>query len=198
MALSSRTLFFLTLALGLPDTAHACACCSEIGQRLEQTGAIETYQRGEIDSVRFAPTARLFSDPGFPDSVEGISNPSDQDYRMTASRSRNDLVFDFIDSQGNAGRIVFPLPKRFTRFEVDPREAVQAAGGNGPVLYKEWRLQGLAKLSGSLAARGTWAHARLILHGRGNSCTSAYDFETWTLAMTGKGIRFKFLGATVR
>ena len=184
-----------TLALSFPNAAQACACCSEIGQRIEQTDSIE---RGELVQVRFAPGARLFADAGFPDSVEGLGDPSDQDYRLAVNGSLKELVFDFTDANGKTGRIVFLLPKRFTRFEVDPREAVPAAAGHGPVLYKEWRYQGLAKLSGVLAARGVWAHVRLILHGRGNSCTSAIDFDTWTLAVTGKAIRFKFLGATVR
>ena len=185
------------LALCLPQPAQACACCTETGQRLEQTAAIETYERSEIAQVRFAPVARLFTDPGFPDSIEGIREPSDQDYRLAVAKSGTHLVFDFTDAQGRTGRVVFPFPKRFTRFEVDPRAAV-TEGGLGPTLYKEWRLHGIAKLSGILAARGVWAHARLILHGRGNSCTSAHDFENWTLSVTGKAIRFKFLGATVR
>ncbi|MCE9523465.1 MAG: hypothetical protein K8S25_13665, partial [Alphaproteobacteria bacterium] len=100
--------------------------------------------------------------------------------------------------QGRAGRISFPLPKKLTRFEVDPRDAAAEPGGNGPVLYKEWRLDGVAKLGGTLAARGQWAHASLVLHGRGNSCTSADDFTSWTLSVTGQRIRFRFLGMTER
>lgn len=186
------------LSIFFPSQAVACACCTEIGQRFEQTGTLENYERGELSNVRFASTAHLFTDPGFPDTVEGINNPLDQSYQVKVMQKPTEWIFDFVDAQGKTGRIVFPLPKRFSRFEIDPREVGQTPGGNGPVLYKEWRLQGISKLSGNLAAKGAWAHARLILHGRGNGCTSAIDFENWTLSVLGKQINFKFLGATMR
>ncbi|MCE9522279.1 MAG: hypothetical protein K8S25_07590, partial [Alphaproteobacteria bacterium] len=131
-------------SIGFPGDAQACACCSEIGQRLEQNGAMDAYERGELGNVRFAAVARLFSDPGFPDSVEGVASPSDQDYRLVVRRQGNGMVFELADVQGRAGRISFPLPKKLTRFEVDPRDAAAEPGGNGPVLYKEWRLDGVA------------------------------------------------------
>ncbi len=73
-----------------------------------------------------------------------------------------------------------------------------AAHGLGAALYKEWRAQALAKLTGILALHGAVARAELILHGRGRSCTSAPDFDSWTLVLRGKGIRFTFLGTTVQ
>ena len=178
--------------------ASACACCTEPGQRFEKSGAIESYERGELAQVKFAPTARLFIRNDFPDSISGIRSPSDQDYQVAVTSKGPDLVFAFRDTAGLTGSIVFTLPKTFTRFEVDPRDPSTAQGGNGPTLYKEWRLQGLAKLDGNMADKGKWAHVRLILQGTGNSCTSAYDFSSWTIEVTGKNIGFRFLGATVR
>jgi hypothetical protein len=49
-----------------------------------------------------------------------------------------------------------------------------------------------------MSGRGAAAQATLILHGGGNSCTSAYDFTRWTLRVKGKGISFTFLGDLVR
>ena len=89
------------------------------------------------------------------------------------------------------------MPKNLTRFEVDPRNGT-SEGGHGPTLYKEWRVKGLAKLTGVFAAQSRWARAELVLHGRGLGCTSAQDFDAWTLMVRGKATRFNFLGATVR
>lgn len=182
----------------LPLNAQACACCSETGQRLEQTQELDGYSRDEFLNVRFAPTSRLFSDAGFPDTVEGVQDPSDQEYKLNVIRNPTEWIFEFTDSRNRKGTILFPVPKKFTRFEVDPRGIDQAPGGNGPMLYKEWRLSGISKLGGTLAANGVWAHSRLVLHGEGNSCTSAMDFRNWTLSVLGKNIRFRFLGLTVR
>ena len=178
--------------------AFACACCSETGQRLEQTQELDSYSRGELLNVRFAENARLYLDAGFPDTVEGVQDPLDQDYKLNVIRNPSEWIFEFTDSKNRKGSIIFPLPKKFTRFEVDPRGIDQAPGGHGPALYKEWRLSGISKLSGTLAAKGVWATSRLVLHGEGNSCTSAADFRNWTLSVLGKNIRFRFLGLTVR
>ncbi len=189
-------IFTLMLFCSLGQSAQACACCTDIGQRFEGTGDLDGYAREELARVEFAASARLFADPGFPDTVEGISTPSDQGYRIKVSQTGRQMVFGFADASGVTGSVTFPLPKRFTRFEVDPRAPGETDGGTGPTLYKEWRFQGIAKLGGNLAAHGVWANARLILHGRGNGCTSAVDFGNWTLAVLGKGINFRFLGAT--
>lgn len=187
----------LILSASFANDAAACACCSEIGQRTDYTGPLESYVRGEIDLVDFAATARLFTNAGYPDNIEGIGEPSDEDYKLKVTRGASGFVFELTDAKGRKGLIVFPLPKTITRFEVDPRAETEV-GGTGPALFKEWRLRGPAKLDGSLAAHGRWANAELILHGSGNSCTSAIDFGSWTLSVNGKGIRFAFLGATKR
>ena len=173
MMRTAIAVFFLCFATA--GQAFACACCTDSGQRFEATGNLEGYERDELARISFAASARLFVDPGFPDTVEGISNPSDQNYKLKVTQTARQLVFAFADAAGTPGSVTFPLPKRFTRFEVDPRAPDQAEGGNGPTLYKEWRFQGVAKLGGNLAARGVWANSRLILHGRGNGCTSAAD-----------------------
>jgi hypothetical protein len=186
------------LSAGLATNASACACCTDDGQRIEATGALDNYERGELALVRFASTAKLYADPGYPDTIGGIVDPSTEDYGLVFSGDEKQLAFSFRDAKGRKGSVAFPLPRRFTRFEVDPRESGGIENPNGPTLYKEWRLNGVAKLDGVLAAKGRWARADLILHGRGNSCTSASDFDSWTLIVKGKGIRFTFLGATVQ
>ncbi|NOT40503.1 MAG: hypothetical protein HOP13_08425 [Alphaproteobacteria bacterium] len=175
------------------DTAHACACCTEPGQRFEYAGAIDTYLRAEMAQMRFAPTAVLYSDAGFPDSVQGIRNPAGGPYGVRASIG-NVVSFEFTDPSGRIGRLAFPRPNVMGRFEVDPRASVGPVPPNGPSLYKEWRLQRAAQFRGPIAAGGPAVFATLILHGDGNSCSAAPNFKRWTLTVKGRGVAFTFLG----
>lgn len=175
------------------DKAEACACCTEPGQRLELTSTMDAYVRGELALVRMKPAATLFSDPGFPDSVEGLANPSMNPYRVRATIG-SVVTFEIVDPAGRQGRIQFRMPSAISRFEIDPSAGKLPAPPNGPSLYKEWRLSSEARLDGIVATGGRVAVATLILHGGGNSCTSAIDFQRWTLTVKGKGISFTFLG----
>jgi hypothetical protein len=179
-----------------PIRVHACACCTENGQRLETTDALRTYERGELERVEFAATARLYTTVAFPDDIKGLAAPSVEPYGFRGSLVAGQFVFEVSDRSGKTGQIIMALPRRMTRFEVDPRNEGGQAGGTGPALYKEWRLEGEVRLRGILASGGSRATGRLILHGSGNSCTSADQFTTWTLSVRGRDTRFTFLGTT--
>jgi len=181
--------------MAAPIGVQACACCTEPGQRLEATGALDTYGRGELERVSFASTARLFTTAAFPDDIKGIVDPSQEPYGLRGRIGEKRLLFDVTDPKGKTGQVVMPIPQRLTRFEVDPRDGSARDTGMGPPLYKEWRLEGPVRLGGILAGGGGRATARLILHGSGNSCTSADQFSQWTLSVTGPGTRFTLLGA---
>lgn len=178
------------------QAAQACACCTEPGQRMDSNDPLDTYLRGELVLMRFAPSAMLYANAGFPDNVEGIVNPADRPYRVRAA-IRGVVRFDFVDPSGKPGRVQFVLPRAMERFEVDPRTTLGSAPPNGPELYKEWRLSGAAQLSGIAAGAGNTAMATLVLHGDGNSCSAAPNFKRWTLTVEGKRIRFAFLGDLV-
>jgi hypothetical protein len=82
--------------------------------------------------------------------------------------------------------LTFEVPATVTKFEVDPRDSDDAANGHAPVLYKEWRLTAAARGTGMFkGATGGDQQATLILHGRGNSCTDASQFNAWTLVLHG-------------
>ena len=190
--------FVLPTILGLSllapvSPALACACCTESGQRMDTIDPIEGYVLGELVQVRFAATGNLYAGPGFPDDIQGLVNPADGPYRVRAAIQQRDVIFEFVDPAGKAGRVQFAMPRQLARFEVDPRGG-EDASHNGPALYKEWRLSGPARLSGIAAAGGAVARATLVLHGGGNSCTSAFDFTHWTLNVAGRGVKFTFLG----
>jgi hypothetical protein len=197
---SPLVLLLAILAAGtsLATDAHACACCSDTGQRIELTQQTDSYSRDELAAIRFAPQAKLYSDAGFPDTVSGIQDPLMDAYVVTVAKRPAEWLFEVVDAKGRKGSILFPLPKQFTRFEVDTKGLAAPLTGNGPDLYKEWRMHGITKLGGILAANGVWARARIILHGEGNACTAAPNFTSWTLSVTGKDIRFRFLGTTLR
>jgi hypothetical protein len=146
--------------------------------------------------VEFAATARLFTTEAFPDDIKGLAAPSQEPYGFRGSLVAGQFVFEISDRSGKTGQIIMALPRLVTRFEVDPRKEDMQEGGTGPALYKEWRLEGEVRLRGILGSGGSRATGRLILHGSGNSCTSADQFTTWTLSVRGRGTRFTFLGAT--
>ncbi len=177
-----------------PGPLVACACCSEHGQRLDKTVQLTSGMLGELRLVRFASTATLYAGAGFPDTVRGLASPSSASYRLAGKHQDGRIVLELTDAAGRPGRIVLTLPSRVERFEVDPRDGQALAPGGGPLLLKEWRLKAQAQLSGIVAASHRHARATLILHGRGNACTTASDFTHWTLSVRGAGARFTLLG----
>jgi hypothetical protein len=174
--------------------AFACACCSEPGMRIESEEDMNQDEKSELARLRFDDTSQLFTSPAFPDDVEGIVNPSDQPFRLRVVTESEQWRFELSDSEGGHGAIAFALPRRLVRFEVDPRDENGTSVEGGPRLYKEWRLESTAELSGMVAQGNNKAPSMLILQGHGNACTSAEDFTYWTLLIDGPGVKFTLLG----
>jgi len=184
----------MLLSFANPIRVSACACCSDPGMRIESAEDMNQYERGELSRLRFEETAQLFASPVFPEDIKGIVAPSDEPYSFRGVMGPTRWTFELADSAGKQGIIVFPLPLRLVKFVVDPRDEEATSPGRGPRLYKEWRLESTAGLSGIVAQGNNQAHATLILHGHGNGCTSAEDFTHWTLMIRGPGVRFTLLG----
>ena len=174
--------------------ARACACCSDPGMRIEATGDIDQYEKEVLARIRFGDAAQLHITPGFPDDIKGIAAPSDKPYELRNVTGPKRWTFEISDGAGKQGTIAFPLPQRLVRFLVDPRDEKAASAGGGPRLYKEWRLESTADLSGLVAENKNKAEATLILHGHGNGCTAAQDFTHWTLQVRGPDVKFTLLG----
>ena len=88
-------------------------------------------------------------------------------------------------------------PNAVSVFEVDPRD-VPDRGGQGPTLYKEWKLSAPAAGGGVFApGSGPRQILTLIIHGHGNSCTSSIDFSHWTLVMQGPKANYTLYGNLV-
>ena len=148
----------------------ACACCTNIGQRHVGVAKFDAAKRDDLERLRFAATAQLYTGEADPADVQGIVAPT-SDYEMHVSQEPARWVFDFRDKAGNSGTLTMALPATIAQFEVDPRTDMRE-GGTGPSLYKEWTLTAKAGGSGIFAAglRGG-ASLILVLHGQGNSCT---------------------------
>ncbi len=187
------------LSVAAPVAALACACCAEYGQRLETQEGIKDYARGEIARLRFGPTARIASSAIFPFDAKRskASDLSDLDFNLSVKQNAGAFQFDLSNAAGQAGSLNFNA-SLMTRFEVDPRDDDASNPGRQPRLYKEWRLRGGAVgigafvLSEKVPVAPT--QARLILHGRGNSCTSTENFTHWTLLVKGPVASFTLIG----
>jgi hypothetical protein len=187
----------LVLAIVLlgPRTALACACCTDEGQRNVATVELDSGKRQEIESLRFGGNATLFTGAGDVEGVEGITTPSGS-YDLAAKWLDNRLVFSFRDKGGRTGTLSLTRPNTMSVFEVDPRNVPDK--GQGPTLYKEWKLSAPAAGSGVFApGAGPRQILTLIIHGHGNSCTSAIDFSHWTLVMQGPKANYTLFGNLV-
>jgi hypothetical protein len=177
---------------GQASPALACACCTHEGQRNVATVALDSRKREEIESLRFGNKATLFTGEGDADGIEGIATPADS-YRL-AAKWQADL--SFADAKGHTGTLLLARPTTLSVFEVDPRDRPDK--GQGPRLYKEWKLSAPAAGSGvfqpGIAPRQILT---LILQGSGNSCTSAIDFSHWTLVMQGPKANYTLFGDLV-
>jgi hypothetical protein len=183
------------LMVGQTSPALACACCSNEGQRNVATVALDAGRREEIESLRFGDKAALFTGEGDVDGIKGIATPADT-YRLAAKWLEGRLVLSFADANGRTGTLSLARPATISVFEVDPRDRPDK--GQGPRLYKEWKLSAPAAGSGvfqpGIAPRQILT---LILQGGGNSCTSAVDFSHWTLVMQGPNANYTLFGDLV-
>lgn len=180
---------------GLASPGLACACCTSQGQRNVATVTLDSGKRQEIESLRFGGKATLFTGEGDVEGIEGIATPAGT-YTLTAKWLEDRLVLSFRDAAGRTGILSLVRPGTVSVFEVDPRD--RPDNGQGPRLYKEWKLSAPAAGSGvfqpGVAPRQILT---LILQGGGNSCTSAIDFTHWTLVMQGPKANYTLFGDLV-
>lgn len=181
-------------AATIPDSAHACACCTDVGQRHVATGKLDAYKRGEIDRLRFSPTAELVTGNAEPGDLKGL-HATTGTYGLDVQRRADGVTFEFRDQDRRAGTLSLAWPDMISIFEVDPRQE-KSPGGLGPRLYKEWSVTGRIAGTGIFEpGNGDGTRITLILQGGGNSCTSAEDFTEWTLVVAGPDAAYTFIGA---
>jgi hypothetical protein len=175
-------------------SALACACCAETAWRYVQIEGLSGKRTAEMDLMRFAKPAKLMASAKEEDRrIKGVADPADN-YQVEMTRAKYGMTFSFQDEKGRTGTIAFPLPNTISIFEVDPRGA-EIDKGLGPTLYKEWKVTAHATGDGLFKAAVTRnTKITLVLHGRGNACTSADQFTDWTLQVYGPPGKFTLFG----
>ena len=176
-------------------TTLACACCTHEGQRNVANVAIDSGKRQQIESLRYGDKAKLFASEGDVTAIAGIATPSSS-YDVTAKWVDNLLVFSLRGDDSRTGTLVLARPKTISLFEIDPRDSPDV--GQGPTLYKEWKISSPAAASGVFApGTGPRQMLTLIIQGRGNNCTSDIDFTHWALVMQGPKANYMLFGKLV-
>ena len=195
-----QILFLLAAIAALllsPLTALACACCSNTGHYYSGTVDLDEHPLSELKRLRFARTAFLFeTEAGMDEDSLGIAQPKSS-YSLQGAFIGNVCRLTF-RSGTNTGTLELPLPNKMWNHSADIHDGKLSPGG-GPLLYKEWRLEGDIKGNGFFKT-GMAAPARyvLVLQGRGNGCDSAEDFGNWRLEVRGEKADYAFYGKLAR
>jgi len=187
----------VSLLVLTPVSTLACACCADRGYYFSGPRDFEEYSFGEFQRMRFAKTASLYlTEAGLEEDANGIEQPK-QNYSLIGSLTNRVLKLSF-RAGGNTGVLELPLPAKIWNHAADIHDGKLSAGG-GPLLYKEWRLEGDVSGTGIFKA-GTSSPAKytLVLQGRGNSCDNAEDFSNWRVEVRGEKARYAFHGRFTR
>lgn len=195
-----RLIAFVALAPVSLAAADAHACRTWQGQRAHVTYALNGTILKEVSALTFAPKARLFTGGGALADIKGIVGPQHEYFLQVKSDSKG-WTFDLRGANGSTGTLRLAKPAEMESFVIDPRDDARADGpdGQGPVLYKEWRLSARARGTGAFASGARGGHRiTLVLHGRGNRCTTSRDFSHWTLEMRGDVAQYHLFGELVR
>ena len=176
-----------------PVTARACACCAEPGHYFSGSTNLDDDSLSQLKRMRFAGNAFLYlTAADFEEVSQGIEHATEK-YLVSGSFVSNVLKISF--RTGNrSGVLELPLPTTMWAHSADIHDGKPSPGG-GPLLYKEWRLEGNVTGTGVFKA-GTSAPAKytLVLQGRGNGCDNAGDFKNWRLAVEGEKASYAFYG----
>ncbi len=183
--------------LGALDGAHACACCSNQGQRTVGTAKLDSTMREQIERLRFAAEASLYMGERDPSDIKGIATPSDK-YALQVAREAKRWTFTFRDTAGRSGTLILAIPDTVSIFAVDPR-LDEREGTTGPTLFKEWKLTSPVTGTGIFApGMGKGQLVTLILQGHGNNCTSPDMATHWTLVVHGPKAEYHLFGKFVQ
>jgi hypothetical protein len=179
----------LLAIVGYTPPADACACCSDPGERFESTAKIEPLEMRELGRVRFGRQVRVYENDAWPEHILGINEPSTS-YDLAFARTGDRWTFTLKDAKGRTGTLSFVTPVMLESFFADLHDQKP---NTDVALYKEWRLKAQLSATGIFAGAGA-ATIRLILQGRGNSCTDAAQFKNFTIDVTGPTARFTLFG----
>lgn len=177
--------------------AEACACCSNVGDRLDETVTLDDYERSILDDVAFSPDVSQHTTAAeWEDTVKGM-DPKSADAEFSLKVQKSKAVWQFQFGGPMSGVLQFSVPKRVHKFHAHRKpQILKPADYRSPRLYKEWRLAGDLVGNGVFTFSGK-TKAVLILHGEGNSCSDVSQFTNWTLDVEENSAQFRFFGRLV-
>ncbi|HXC68647.1 MAG TPA: hypothetical protein VN644_01670 [Pyrinomonadaceae bacterium] len=180
-----------------PVTALACACCAEPAHYFSGSTDLDEYPLSQLKRMRFARNASLYlTEAGLEEDAKGIEQPR-RNYSVSGSFVKNMLRVT-LRAGANAGVLELLLPEKMWQHSADIHDG-KLSGGGGPLLYKEWRLEGEVTGTGVFkAATSGSAKYSLLLQGRGNGCDNAEDFTNWRLDVKGEKAEYAFYGKFVQ
>jgi nitrogen fixation protein len=183
----------IAILLWVPIQTCACACCANEGEYIKDVNKIADYELEVMKQIRIGNRALLYlTEADLEEDAFGITNPKEQ-YVVSGSLVSNAWRLTFRDGS-KSGVLSLPLPQTMESFKADIHDG-KRSGGGGPLLYKEWRLEGQVEGTG-LFKSGIVGPTRyvLVLQGRGNGCDNPGDYKSWRLEVTGEKARFAFYG----
>jgi hypothetical protein len=184
----------LAAVVATETPALAAACSTEPGWRYVETEGL-AKRTAEIDKLHFAKAAKMAVGEKPEDKrIRGIKDAG-ENYKVEVTRNQDLMTFTFKDEQGRPGMLAFRMPATINIFEVDPRTIVSAQG-QGPALYKEWRITAYTTRGDGLFKAAVTRNTKitLVLHGSGNACTTADQFTAWTMQVVGPANKFTLYG----
>lgn len=195
-----KTLFLLAVcavvSLFFPVASVAgnfCACCAERGHYSIRTRKPDQYIFDELKKIKFN-AARLYTDAGYPETIKGI-NPLGDSFTANGSLSGSLWKFIFKDEKAKSGELDLVKPISMTEFMVDQNPLADET--TEPVnLYTEWRFKYAVKNANGIFRAGMSPKTEyfLVLQGNGNRCTSAENFRSWRLEISGAKADYAFFG----
>ena len=181
------------LLLVTPLSALACACCAETGHYASGQTDLDEYPLSQLKRMRFARTAFLYlTEAGIEEDSQGIEQAKSS-YTILGSFLKDVWRLTFRAGSGT-GVLELPLPGKIWEHSADIHDNRISPGG-GPLLYKEWRLEG--NVTGTGIFKGgivSPTKYTLVLQGRGNGCDNAEDFSNWRLDVQGEKAQYAFFG----
>ena len=194
--------FFVSLLCGLAFTlllsvnsfaSYYCACCSEKGYYSISYSKPDSYHLDLLKAMKFSSIANLYMDAGADDSIKGISPIADTyDFKGSFLNPNWNFTVKTADKSGN---LTLPMPLKMINYKVDTHQGNNEGQGD-PVLYKEWRFEGITTRGTGIFRAGIAPMTKyfLVLQGHGNLCDNAEDFTHWRLEITGKQASYAFYG----
>lgn len=192
--------FFLVLAAVVavfpPDLSASplCACCAEQGHYSITTRKPDQYILGELKKLKLE-LPKLYTDAGYPETIKGIK-PLGDSFSLDASVAGNLWRFIFKDNQSRSGTLNLAKPLSMVEYMVDQAPLTDGEPARMVMLYKEWRFKYNVASGNGIFQSGIAPKTEyfLVLQGKGNVCTSAEQFESWRLEITGTKARYAFFG----